>query len=213
MSRSTEALKISAVQLMKSAKCYFWTLTFQECPESDDWAMTQFNCFATKLRKQFVGIRGLRVIEWHKTRGIHFHFIVDRRLPIDAIFRMAMPLGFGRTHVCAVNEGTAPYLAKYFELSRRYECGKRRRLWGRIGKWDNTRCKDIVFDTPFTRSYKFLSRMETLSVPRILLLKRLCSAFGEVGNWPSVVVKQWNGALAKRDHLPIRGDAWISGEV
>jgi hypothetical protein len=228
MTRSTAAFKFSAEWLCQQKQCYFWTLTFHECPESDDWAMHQFHLFRTKLTRRFKALRGVRVIEWHKTRGIHFHFIVDVRIPIDLLFKLSMPLGFGRTGVRKVDEGTVAYLANYFDFSRENECGKRRRLWGRIGKWPNTRCRDVVFDTPFTRSYEFLKRFENIPAAKILYLKRLCQSFGEVGNWPEVVRKQWANKLFKSDKVyalvngepelvsvrtPLRGDAYICGRV
>src|ERR1022692_4772946 len=118
------AFQFSVEKLARqSEKLYFWTLTFKSVPIDDLHAMEDWNLLHNRLMWYFRGIQGLRVAELHKSHGIHFHLIVNRRIPLDRMRKVCHGTGhiignnryldFGRMSVSKCNADVSKYLSKY----------------------------------------------------------------------------------------------------
>ena len=85
-------------------------------------------------------VSGLRVFEVHPgedgehSHGLHIHFVVNQRLPVDIVRIIAQRAGFGRIHVKRVKERKhALYLSKYLRKQDRTEALIGCRLWAEFG--------------------------------------------------------------------------------
>lgn len=194
MKRSKAAFHFSAHKLWaETGNLYFWTFTFREVPLSDEWALAQWNSLMKKFWHHFGAIHGLRVIELHKTHGIHFHLLVNVRIPVERVIRCAWPLEFGRIGIERVEEGqeAIDYLAKY--LGKGYEKTRwpsRRRQWGAVLGFKPTRCKDVEYETPFHENKRLFFGDRKADWKELSLLAGL-SNFGLFEDWPQVVQERW----------------------
>jgi len=199
LSRTVAAFTFSAERLQRqSEKLYFWTFTFRKVPWNDSIAMQQWGAFHERLRRAFPDMQGLRVCELHKSHGIHFHCIVNLRVPIDRIRRMfrgsgilcqslnrSMPLDFGRISVTRCDGQTYEYLCKY--MTKQYRDDNnfgRRRRWGAMGGFKQTKLKDIEYDSPFHRSKNELFPAQKINYTTMLLISHYSTLWGEVRLWP-----------------------------
>lgn len=133
MSASLAAYMVAADELMQSRRVYFWTFTFK---------LTQPVWFATpawtRLLKDlfdwFGKFQGIRVSEMHREHGLHFHVLMNARLPVAVVRRLAEPYGFGRIEVQQVRhrKATTRYLVKYLAKCEKLPCRGMRR-WVRLG--------------------------------------------------------------------------------
>lgn len=152
MTKSAAAFQLNAARLwQKGFRVYFWTFTFAEL--QNDWdALRHFTHFLDHLRKVLGGDwSGVRVAELHKTHGVHFHALINRRLDVHWVRRIARCHGFGRIHVQVAGPGAAPYLGKYLTKQRSgplTQSGRSARRWSSFGPLPPTRVKDIVLDCP-----------------------------------------------------------------
>lgn len=172
---------------------YFWTFTFRQVPRNDDWAMWQWANLMRAFKTRFPLHKGVRVVELHEKHGIHYHALINRRIAMDVIRRIAYPFGFGVMWVEQCDNGTAGYLAKYLTKSYRAEnhFTKGRRRWGNIGRWDNCKVRDLVMETSFTRSKSTLYGEKQISFGLALVLGSWVKLWGEVDEWPVDIRKQW----------------------
>jgi hypothetical protein len=177
----------------ESEHVYFWTFTFRQVPRSDEWALWQWNAFMTVFKRHFPLHRGVRVIELHKSHGAHFHALINARIPIDRLQRMAYPMGFGVMWVEQCDSGTANYLAKYLTKSYREEnhFAKGRRRWGAIGGFKVVRCRDVSYETDYTRSRTALYNTKQISFGMTLCLQSWTRLWGEYKHWPDDIKSQW----------------------
>lgn len=155
MTKSEVAFRMSAARLFEeNRKVYFWTFTFTEIWEdwvySRQWArFWRAFCDSTNF---FIG--GLKVVELHPGgHGIHYHCLLNKRLPVSEIRRIGKRFGVGRVHVVAANKGAGEYLAKY--LSKR-ETGlsKHIRKWSTVGGFEGVKVANIEVDTDFVRKLR-----------------------------------------------------------
>ena len=58
-------------------------MTFKSVPLDDDAAMEDWHIFSSRLCWHYPELQGVRVTELHRSHGIHFHFFVNIRVPID----------------------------------------------------------------------------------------------------------------------------------
>jgi hypothetical protein len=153
MTKSKAAFLFSAEKLWQPGfRVYFWTFTFPEVQA--DWdAMKRFSGFLSNLRKNIGGDwSGVRVAELHESHGVHFHALINRRLDVNLVRRIARWHGFGRIHVVVADQNgdrTAKYLAKYLSKARDpifTKSGRRARRWSSFGPMKLTRVKDVVFE-------------------------------------------------------------------
>lgn len=208
MNRSCSAFRFSAEKLYEeTGELYFWTFTFREVPESDEWALGAWKKFCERGKRDWSKIHGLRVIELHKLHGMHFHVLLNKRFPIERVFNLAWPLGFGRIEVHRVEEweggfkGLIDYLSAYLTKSyaSTHWIGRRRR-WGTLGGFQGTRCKDLEYDTPFHRNKRLLFGDAQVDWKEIAFLRGL-SNFGEFADWPQSVQEKWM-AFNRANHKP-----------
>lgn len=141
---------------------FMWTFTFRECLSVQD-AFKAWNQFSKNLWKYGIHpktkeqtIVGLRVAEMHPGgHGVHFHVLINRRIPIQAVRRWAEMAGMFWIHVTRCYHGhLGKYLGKYLGKQDRVPCLKGRRLWQGFGQWGQTKCKDIVVDSEFCTAFQ-----------------------------------------------------------
>lgn len=118
---------------MTAPKVYFWTFTFVETQPV--WrSAAAWSALQRQLFDWFGKFRGIRVAEMHRLHGLHFHVLVDARLPVAVVRRLATRYGFGRIEVQAVRnkEAASRYLVKYLAKGESLPCPGMKR-WTRIG--------------------------------------------------------------------------------
>jgi hypothetical protein len=150
--RSKAAFQFSAERL--GSKLYFWTFTYKELHELKLARELWGKCLK-EIKRNFPKLAGLRVFELHDRRGLHIHMLTNRFIWIETMKKMGKSYGFGRIEAKRADEGSIKYLAKYLNKERE-ECMKSARLWSAFGDFVWCKCKDIVFDSPFTRIYRAL---------------------------------------------------------
>lgn len=194
--RTKEAFLFSVERLLaETGELYLWTLTFREVPESDDWAMGQWQDACRDARREFKGVHGLRVIELHKNHGLHIHLLLNRRFSVERMLRIFWPHGFGRIHVCKADLAGGQYLAKY--LGKRFKerlFTGRRRLWAAFGGFRACRNKDVEYDGPMQRNKWLLSGLRFAGAgQRAVAYGALmaCSGFGDYADWPNVIKERF----------------------
>lgn len=163
LSKSKTAFVLTARRLFDEPgeRVYFWTFTFRQA--HSDWDASHcFSEFLNHLRKTLDGDwGGVKVAELHKGdygHGLHFHCLINRRLPIDIVRRVAQLHEFGRIQVEPADKKACHYLAKY--LTKRTHnkifarSGKRSlRKWEAFGpfKKQATRLKDLTNESDYWR--------------------------------------------------------------
>jgi len=161
MTRSQAAFRLSAERLWAPGfRVYFWTFTFRGVWA--DWeALARFRRFQDHLRKPVCdgGLgsewSGVRVAELHPGgHGVHFHMLVNRRLSIWIVQRIASCYGIGRISVELADQNQANvsrYLSKYLSKGKEgplTKTGRRARRWAAVGPLRATRVSDLVNDSP-----------------------------------------------------------------
>jgi len=196
--RTNLAFEFSAQRLSeRSEHLYFWTFTFKKTPIDDETGMKDWDNFRSRVCKVWPNLKGLRVVELHRSHGIHFHALVNMRIPIERVKRVAHGSGklngynryldFGRMSVAKCDSGTSGYMAKYLTKQYRedYNFGSRRR-WGTIGGFDATGCRDIEYDTPYHRNKPLLFGAAQIDYATMLVLSHYTTLWGDLANWPAV---------------------------
>lgn len=216
ISRTKAAFLFSCDRLFKQhEKVYFWTVTFKSVPLDDNYAMEDWDAFRKRIHWHFPSIKGLRVCELHRSHGIHFHFLINLRIPVRRMKRIARGSGrlvgrdryldFGRMWAVKCDKGTAEYLAKYLTKSYREDnqFGRRRR-WGTIGNFKQTRCRDIEFDTEALRNRERLFGCAQCGFMEIIMIQHYTNLWGHVQQWPiqyKALVLRQNGRWMKERYL------------
>lgn len=196
MNRSSAAFQFSCERLEEqSERLYFWTFTFKQVPINDEHAMEDYHDFMGRITREWPGMHGVRVSELHRSHGIHFHALLDWRICIRRVKRLAFGNGringpwryldFGRMTVTQCDRGSMFYMAKYLTKSYRdrYNFGGRRR-WGGIGGFDTVKCRDIEYDTPFHRNKPLLFGKNQMDYATMICLSHYSSLWGDLENWP-----------------------------
>jgi len=187
MTRTATAFLFTVDRLVAhNPKLYFWTWTFRQVPYNDTWAMRMYHLFITRLCRKVPGLLGVRVAELHKSHGIHFHAICNRRIPIDLVRKIGWPIGFGQIKVIEVTPGKLPeYLAKYLSKGyRKANIFARRRRWGTIGGLKSTRCRDVEYRSNFTRNHKILHERQQIDYRTAIALRVYSNSYGVCNDWP-----------------------------
>lgn len=131
-----------------------WTVTMAAV--HDDWVAGQrFSRFLNHLQKAFKEWKwgGVRVTEIHPGgHGLHWHLLVDIRLPVDIVRRVGACYGIGRVQVARVKQAKGVnYLAKYLSKRGPRAFGPRGgpgRRWASFGAVKKTRVKDVEWESP-----------------------------------------------------------------
>lgn len=158
MRRTEAAFFLSGQRLFaESESVYFWTFTFSEV--MPDWYYSgTWQKFIGALCRFYGGtLRGLKVVELHKDHGIHYHALLNKRIWVGQVRRLAKQFGMGAVvHVKKADLGAVGYLQKY--LSKDF-CGANRlhsavSRWGAIGGFKPCRVRDLEVDSVFHRKMK-----------------------------------------------------------
>jgi hypothetical protein len=215
--KSQLAFLWSAERLFQMSKeVYFWTWTFINVPSSDDAAMEDFDCANTRLQHHFPNMRGLRVCELHRSHGIHFHLLLNIRIPIRRLKeilwgsymlnRKPRYLDFGRMSVTRCDMETAGYMAKYMtkEYRQSHWFGRRRR-WGAMGGYEANKVNDVEFVTDSLRNRKELFGGKRCTYGEIIMIQHYTNLWGQLGDWPSeykaLVLRQSNNWMKQYKEL------------
>lgn len=144
-------------------KAYFWYFTTKEV--LPDWEYCYiWKKFVSAVQKLYryeeIQLNGFRVIERQGRGAIHWHAIVNKRLPIDRLLKIGKPLGMGRMGVKAVwsPAGATRYLRDYLTKDAVFSPGVRLKRWATIGPAGHwaIRKNDIIIENDHSR---FCSRI------------------------------------------------------
>src|ERR1035437_8566171 len=103
MTKTQYAFTFSCEQFFRmNPQVYFWTFTFKSVPIDDSYAMMDWDTFHTRLCDRYPEMWGLRVTELHRSHGIHFHFFINIRIPLDVM----RTITYGTGHINGRNRYT-----------------------------------------------------------------------------------------------------------
>lgn len=158
--KSEIAFKWTAERLFECFKpIYFWTFTYRVVMP-DWWYSRTWASFIRKLQDCYGGtLKGVKVLEFHKDHGVHYHALLNNRVPVWLVRRLAKKSGMGRVQVKKANAKSIAYLAKYLSKQMgRDELGfSGGARWGTVGGFKGCRVRDIEIESPYT-SYVALAR-------------------------------------------------------
>jgi len=182
--KSAAAFQLSCRKLREHNKVlYFWTFTFVEA-QSDVWAMYMWKVFLQWLARWTDGqAKGVRVLELHREHGIHFHFIINRRISVDVVRRVAARWGFGWVDVRVCWDIPAAYLSKYLskDYRRMYPCGMRR--WACIGGFRGSKVRDLKLESRGDWNRQELFGDRRVHIAGIQMVYMLTDFLGPVSRW------------------------------
>lgn len=194
ISKSHAAFLFSAQRLFAiHAKVYFWTWTFKTA--KCDWQYPYlYDKIMTELRGQFHGsenggLQGLRVLEHHETHGLHYHLLLNERVPVALLKRIGLKYGLGRISVMRCNPDTAWYLAKYLTKGDEpfYRGGgitTHTKRWHCVGGFQGCRKSDVEMDCwPVRVMKEFCFRVGQLPFRVSRVVYNYGSSFGSVRSW------------------------------
>lgn len=160
-SRSEAAFRFSAAKLFEVyGEIYFWTFTFRDVMP-DWWYANTWSRFVRQLCDLYGGtLHGLKVIELHQSHGIHYHALLNKRVWVGEVRRIAKRYGIGHVDVERADRGSIAYLAKYvskqFKGERKFFSGCSR--WGTVGGFRGVKCKSVVIDSVYHRAIAICQR-------------------------------------------------------
>lgn len=168
MSKTHVAFLMAAEKLFRIHKrVYFWTFTFKEvyC----DWQYPPlFKRILLDVGYHFIGsdnggLQGLRVVERHVMHGLHYHLLINERIPIELLKRLGRRYGLGRVSVRKANQGDAFYLAKYLTKEKeKFWAGGGVQLhtkrWSGVGGFRGPKKNDIIVDSAGTRCMRWFTK-------------------------------------------------------
>lgn len=177
--KSKAAFLMSARILFEESRhVYFWTFTWVNV--YNDWEYPKFwNQFARRVLNIYPMACGLRVLEAHTMHGLHYHLLVNKRLSIQLISRLAKRWGIGRIGVERATWGGVEYLAKYLIKYGAKLHGVRR--WGSFGSWTAVRTNDIEIDSPYMRSRRQIVGNHKVTIGAEHLLRGAFDRHGHQG--------------------------------
>jgi len=156
MNKSQFAFEQTAQMMFERGPVILWTFTFREV--YPDWNYSYlWDKFSRELANWFWGnVGGLRVVEAHREHGLHFHVLLNRRVPFTAIDRMARKHGFGHSLAEVADQGAIRYLVPYLRKQWRdrdpLHCGMRR--WSAFGNIVRVRVGNVECDSRSVRLIK-----------------------------------------------------------
>lgn len=131
---------------------------------------------------------GLRVWEVHPSEfshGLHCHALLNRRLNIHIVKRLAKKHGLGRCHVKKADEGAMFYLAKY--LTKENQLSKGMRQWGTIGGMPSIKVNNIVVESDMTKNFRWIQdkiEIRKASYAFFIFVSQQTRRYGLIKNWP-----------------------------
>jgi len=196
MTRTAAAFTFSAERLFDEyQKIYFWTFTFIDVPINDELANDDWHTLHHRMRRVWPNLKGLKVTELHRSHGIHYHALVNMRIPIERVKRLARGSGalfgdkryldFGRMEVKRCDRDAVAYLTSYLRkgYKAKYNVYAGRR-WGTIGGFAATHCRDIVYDHLAIRNREAMFGGFQVSYSTILMIQHYTDVYGHYQDWP-----------------------------
>lgn len=153
--RSAFACWWSIIRLVEQnpGDCFLWTLTFKEVWPDNYCSNMHANLLLAIKNEERSGRwpsdwGGVKVVEEHPGgHGLHFHWVIKGRIPIEKLLVLSRRAGFGRINVhpdpCGL--AVAGYLAKYLTKNDKIHGLK---SWSCIGHYDGVKCKDLEYLQP-----------------------------------------------------------------
>jgi len=178
MTKTHFAFKHTCQMMFERGKVYFWTFTFRNVHPDWDYSLL-WNRFQKRLCDWYWGnIGGVRVTEAHSEHGLHFHVLLNRRVPIRAVRRIAEREGIFWIDVRVADEGAIDYLIPYVSKSFREKDNLHRgvRRWSAFGNVQKVRKNDVELDSVGTRMIKQVRlalNKGKLSYPEMLAVSRM----------------------------------------
>jgi len=125
---------------------------------------------------------GVRVIEPHERHGLHYHALLNVRVPIEFVQRIGKRYGFGRVHVKRCDIGAAHYLIPYVGKASFLSSGIRR--WSTVGGFVGVKCKDVIIETDFSRNMATFTGGRKVGYNVSSQIWRYTQFFGPVKHFP-----------------------------
>jgi len=144
---------------------YFWTFTTRKVHRLPEYGYI-WSRFITSIRNEYrfdlPTLGGIRTIELQKRGAVHWHCLINRRLPVDRIREIGKPYGIGWMYVDKADSPrrASNYISKYIEKDGGAAFKNTGMpVWGTIGfaPWRTT-VKQIIIRNEYT---KFLSRVRS----------------------------------------------------
>ncbi len=196
VSKSTAAYYMTCEKLFRESKAvYFWTFTFKEVLP-DWWYAASWRVLMRDLGNRyrmpapyrFPTFRGVRVLEPHASHGLHYHALIDQRIPIDLMQKLAAKVGMGWMWVVKCDVATVHYLAKYLAKGQRDKVKFYAKMhrWGTIGGFQGTRVRDIEINSPAANTMRYFAAEMGGQLPYHVACITYVWArtWGELWDWP-----------------------------
>jgi len=163
---------------------YFWTFTFTNVMP-DWWYPKHWNAFVKDLQNLHGGmVCGVRVIEPHEQHGLHYHAILNVRVSIHLVLRIAKKYGIGRVSVEPCNYGAAQYLVPYLKPTSETKLSEGMRRWGCIGGFIGVKTNAIEVNSPFHRNMALLNKGKKVGFKICHEVFRFSKLYGDLRGMP-----------------------------
>jgi len=151
------------------------------------------------LQNQYPLLQGLRVLETHKTHGLHYHCLLNQRLNVHVVRRIAKKFCIGWVHVVRCNANTSYYLAKYLTKDNPLWWGMRR--WGTIGGFSQVKVNNIEVQSHFHRNKERLLGEEKVDIRIVGECYRSSILYGPYRDWPIDKRRTFRRILRRFGHI------------
>jgi len=196
VSKQKMAFQFSVDKLFRdSSKVYMWTVTMKQATP-DTKTMYCWNKLSRELQHEMPLLRGLRITERHPgakmfedlwvSHGLHFHLLVNSRIPKWLLDRIGRKWGFGFTWVRKADMEKALYCGKYM-TKQNHDLQTGCRKWGTIGGFESTRVRDVEMDSTFHRNFRKVQKavqMRQMSLDLLHTIYLNSEKFGDIAEWP-----------------------------
>lgn len=156
MTKTHFAFKHTAQMMFERGKVYFWTFTFQRVHPDWDYSVL-WNRFQKRLSEWYWGnIGGIRVVEAHREHGLHFHVLLNRRVPVRALRRLFEREGMFWVDCRPATTGAIDYLIPYVSKSFREKDNLYRgiRRWSTFGNVQAVRKNNVELVSVSTKAIR-----------------------------------------------------------
>lgn len=167
MTKTLAAFRFTAESFSAEYRpCYFWTFTFTTV--MPDWYYCRtWALFFRQLQDLYGGLlRGVKVLEFHKTHGVHYHCLLNVRIWVGEVRRIGKRYGIGIVHVIRARPDHVAYMAKYLEkdFHQKEQVFAKMARWGTVGGYQGTKVSNIKvegrFQAHIARVQAFLGRKQ-----------------------------------------------------
>lgn len=185
ISKSSAAFYMTCERLFQTQEyVYFWTFTFKNVYA--DWIYS--NAWAGFIRELSnwygQGLFGVRVIEPHKSHGLHYHALLNQRIPIGLVRRIGKKYGIGHVWVKRADPGSIGYLAKYLQKAKDNPLHPGMQRWHTVGGFVGVRKNDLVLECLTSNVMRqFSAFMGQIHFGVSCLLYHYARCYGYLGDW------------------------------